>query len=219
MESRSSFRRQRRGCIRLISGCIAIISTGLLIDRYFVIEHEELQGSSEKTQGIASDPRWRLVQKAALAPSSHNLQPWMIDLRGSTDSIILRVDPERLLPVADPYARETLISLGCFLELLSMAAQAEGYQCEITEFPDGEAPQFTPIAPVIAQIRITPAVQSGLPDPLFLMVEHRRTNRRPYDRQRAVPEDIFGSLLAAANAHGIHAAGSVTPALVRKLNP
>ncbi|MFZ1871486.1 MAG: nitroreductase family protein [Chania sp.] len=219
METRTAFQRQRRGCIRLIGGSLVIASAGLLAGRHFVAESEELEHSLVETLAIESDPRWRLVQKAALAPSSHNLQPWLIDLRGSTDSLILRADPERLLPVADPYARETLISLGCFLELLSMAAQAEGYRCEIIEFPDGEAPQLPPIAPVIAQIRLTPVSQPRLPDPLFLMVEQRRTNRHPYDRQRAVPEDILGSLLAAGNAYGINAAGSVTPALVQKLNP
>ncbi|MFC0227006.1 Acg family FMN-binding oxidoreductase [Serratia aquatilis] len=221
MGSRSPLQQQRRVFIRLIGGSIILASAGLLAGRHFIVEDDELQRAKEEKLGANSDPRLALIEKASLAPSSHNLQPWLIDLRGPADIILLRVDPERLLPVADPHARETLISLGCFLELLSMAAQAGGFRCEIIEFPEGNAPQITPVAPVIAQIRITPATTTEplLPEPLLAMLEQRRTNRLPYDTQRTIPDDILASLLDAGSVHGIQADGTVNPALLQKLNP
>ncbi|AHG22818.1 hypothetical protein Z042_14455 [Chania multitudinisentens RB-25] len=215
MKNGDSFQQQRRACIRIIGGGAVIVSAGLLTGCHFEAENDEQVHFKGEADG---DLRKHLLKKAALAPSSHNLQPWLIDLRGSKDSMTLRADPERLLPVADPYARETLISLGCFLEVLSMAVQANGNQCEIILFPDGDEPQLMPIASVIAWIRIIPLSQPPLPDPLFSMVEQRRTNRRPYELQRAVSEDILRALRGVANTHGIHAAGCVEPSLVKKIN-
>ncbi len=50
-----------------------------------------------------------------LAPSSHNRQPWQVDLR-EPDAITLYVDRERLLPETDPWFRQIVVSQGTFLE-------------------------------------------------------------------------------------------------------
>ena len=63
--------------------------------------------------------RWALGH-AVLAPSSHNRQPWLVDLR-ERDAIVLRVDRERLLPATDPWFRQIVVSQGTFLELLVIA--------------------------------------------------------------------------------------------------
>ena len=79
--------------------------------------------------------RWILAH-AILAPHSHNLQSWVVDLR-TPDEILLRCDLGRLLPETDPFSRQIMMSHGTFLELLEMAARERGLRAEITLFPQG----------------------------------------------------------------------------------
>jgi len=74
-----------------------------------------------------------LVRYATLAANGHNAQPWRFAIRDG--SIEIHPDYARRLAVVDPHDRELWISLGCALENLSIAAQAAGYQPEIT-YPD-----------------------------------------------------------------------------------
>lgn len=83
-----------------------------------------------------TDPRRRALAWALLAPNPHNLQSWAVDL-SRPDTIVLHVDAARLLPQTDPLSRQILIGHGCFLEILAMAAAADGYRTEMTLFPDG----------------------------------------------------------------------------------
>ena len=51
----------------------------------------------------------------------------------------LHVDGTRLLPQTDPFSRQITIGHGAFLELLSIAASADGYRVEIAPYPLGTA--------------------------------------------------------------------------------
>ena len=65
--------------------------------------------------------RW-ILSHAILAPHSHNLQSWLVDLK-VPDEIVLRSDLTRLLPETDPFSRQIMMSHGTFLELLDIAAR------------------------------------------------------------------------------------------------
>ena len=84
------------------------------------------------------DPRLVALSWALLAPSPHNSQPWLTHLNDS-DGIAVRIDPRRLLPIVDPQVRQGLISLGAFLELLALAAAAQGLRATIGLGPSGGA--------------------------------------------------------------------------------
>jgi hypothetical protein len=79
--------------------------------------------------------RW-ILSYAILAPHSHNLQSWLVDLR-TPDEIVLRCDRDRLLPETDPFSRQIMMSHGTFLELMDIAARERGLTAEITLFPEG----------------------------------------------------------------------------------
>ena len=82
-----------------------------------------------------TDPRRRALAHAILAPNAHNMQPWLVDL-SEADVITLYIDRTRLLPETDPFSRQIVISHGTFLELLVLAAAAEGYSApRWTAFP------------------------------------------------------------------------------------
>jgi len=127
----------------------------------------------------ASDYRETILAYALLAPNAHNIQPWLVDLK-TTDTVLLYVDPTRLLPETDPYARQILISHGCFLELMIMAASSMGYRTSVDYFPDGEfADQQIDHRPV-ARCRFIQD-NSIASDPLFPHILQRRSNKEPFD--------------------------------------
>jgi hypothetical protein len=138
-----------------------------------------------KGPGPETDLRRWVLGYAILAPHSHNLQSWLVDL-GTSDEILLRCDLGRLLPETDPYSRQIMMSHGTFLELLDIAARERGLRAEITLFPEGPfAPDKLDRRPV-ARIRLgpDPAIQK---DPLFAQILARHTNRSLYELERPVP--------------------------------
>lgn len=64
---------------------------------------------------------------ASLAPSSHNAQPWSVQVIDQTH-LNLAIAPNRCLPVVDPKAREMAISMGAFIENLDRAAGETGWK-------------------------------------------------------------------------------------------
>ena len=79
--------------------------------------------------------RW-VLGHAILAPHSHNLQSWIVDL-DEPDTIVLYCDLQRLLPETDPFSRQIMMSHGTFLELIAIAAREKGLRSEIALFPQG----------------------------------------------------------------------------------
>jgi hypothetical protein len=148
-------------------------------------------------QGPGDEPdlrRW-VLGWAILAPHSHNLQSWKVDLREPA-VIVLYVDRERLLPETDPYSRQMMMSQGTFIELLDVAARERGHRAEITLFPEGAfGPRQVDERPV-ARIRLVP--DAGIAkDPLFAQIARRHTNRSNYDPVRAVPAQAWQAMADA----------------------
>jgi hypothetical protein len=72
----------------------------------------------------------RILALASLAPSGHNTQPWGIKLIDPYTWIITS-DQQRWLPAVDPDQRETLLSIGAFIENLVVAARCYGYEIDL----------------------------------------------------------------------------------------
>ena len=154
-------------------------------------------------QGPGTEPdlrRW-LLSYAILAPHSHNLQSWSVDL-SVPGEIVLRCDLQRLLPQTDPYSRQIVMSHGTFLELLDLAARERGQAAEIELFPEGAfGPRSLDTRPV-ARIRLRPDA-SVAKDPLFAQILARRTNRKAYDPARPVPAAAWTAMAEAIGPHGL----------------
>ena len=149
-------------------------------------------GSAGREQ---TDPRMRALSYAILAPNPHNRQPWLVDLR-TEGELTLYCDNERLLPVTDPESRQIVIGLGCFLELLRMAAAEDGYAADFAPFPEG-APAVHLGGKPIARVRFRRAAGVAR-DPLFAHILDRRSNKEPFDTGRAVGPAALAGLAAAA---------------------
>ncbi len=151
--------------------------------------------------GAEPDLRRWVLAHAILAPHSHNLQSWLVDLR-TPGEIVLRVDRERLLPETDPFSRQIVMSQGTFLELLDLAARERGHRAEIELFPEGAfGPEAVDDRPV-ARVRLVsdPAVAK---DPLFAQILRRHTNRNAYDPARPVPAAAWAAMAEAVQPHPI----------------
>lgn len=139
------------------------------------------------------DPRRWALAHALLAPSSHNRQPWLVDLR-EPEAITLRVDRERLLPETDPWFRQIVVSQGTFLELLLIALRERGLAPRVTLFPEGEfAPRTLDDRPV-ARLQWAPGTAATAPDPLFAQILRRRTAKVGFDTARPVDPAVVAAL-------------------------
>lgn len=139
--------------------------------------------------GLESEPRKRALSYAILAPNPHNMQPWLVDL-SREDTVTLLRDKTRDLPHTDPFSRQLTIGLGCFAELMVMAAAQGGHQVDLTWFPEGED---GPVA--IATFR-----EGGKADPLFAHVMERRSCKEPFD-DRSIPASLIKRLASLADIH------------------
>lgn len=82
------------------------------------------------TGKIALQPDERqILFLASLAPSGHNTQPWFVQHIEPYHWIIGN-DKTKWLPAVDPAQRETILSIGAFLQNLEYAANNLGYNCQ-----------------------------------------------------------------------------------------
>jgi hypothetical protein len=165
------------------------------------------------TAGEGDDPRRRALSYALLAPSPHNLQSWVVDLRREGE-IVLAVDTARLLPETDPFARQVTIGQGTFLEILVLALREQGFEPRVEIFPDGEygeRPDDRPVARVT--LERSDRVRH---DPIFERVRSRRTNRSSY-LEREVAPPTLAALLATSRSPAVEVRATLEPGLRARL--
>ena len=148
------------------------------------------------TAGTYSEPRMAALSYAILAPNPHNRQPWIVSLDGD-DELTLYFDTDKQLPHTDPFDRQLTIGLGCFLELMRMAAAENGYAVETTLFPDGWDENGLDER-AVARARF---VKRDTPkDPLWAQVMQRRSNKEPFDTTRPVDPAALQRILSVARS-------------------
>ena len=112
-----------------------------------------------------------ILSLAALAPSGHNTQPWFVRPLGPFHWVVGN-DAGRWLPAVDPEQRETVLSIGAFLQNLEYAAGAFGYSCGWTLLAT------TNRDPEVVEVRLTAAGATGIAE--VERIKTRRTVRSHY---------------------------------------
>jgi hypothetical protein len=144
------------------------------------------------------------AQRALLAPSVHNTQPWTFVVHDR--SLEIHADAGRQLTVLDPRGRQLAISCGCALFNAQVAVAAAGYEAVVERLPDPDRPAL------IARVRVgreNRALRIAGLDP---SIDERRTNRRAYEESEPVPETLIHELMSAAGAEGAHLVPVRSPA-------
>jgi hypothetical protein len=129
---------------------------------------------------------------AALAPSSHNSQPWAF--RVTDDALELFADRTRALPRVDPRDRALIISCGAALFHARIALRSFGYQDEVELFPDRRSRDL--LARMRLGDRHDPTAEERS---LFDAIPQRRTYRFPFE-PTPVAKPLVAELQHAASA-------------------
>ena len=132
-----------------------------------------------KGVGVRSDER-EILALASLAPSGHNTQPWFVKYKEPYHWIICN-DKSRWLPGVDPTQRETILSIGAFLQNLEYAANNLGYNCEFNILATTNQDEN------IVDVKLTKATAIFKYD--IEQIKHRRTVRSNYLNDLLKKED------------------------------
>ncbi len=144
--------------------------------------------------GTAADKLRFMLRYAVLAPSNHNTQPWMFQVRGNC--VDLYADRARSLHVTDPDDRQLLISCGCALFHLRVAIWHFGHFDHTQLLPIPGNPDL--LARVGLGEEDSPTDQQ---EALFHAIPKRRTNRQLF-RDESLPDDLKHDLIRAAEREG-----------------
>ena len=126
-----------------------------------------------------------LLRYAILAPSTRNSQPWRFTVDGN--AVLVRADPTRWQPVADPGRRELHLSLGCALENLLVAAECVGYRHTVAYFPEPNDRNLVAVTSFNPGPRPSP---SPRPEITLETLQVRHTERRPFSPHAVPPETV-----------------------------
>lgn len=117
---------------------------------------------------------------ASLAGNSHNTQPWRVAV-DQNSLIRIYADTARKLHIVDPDSRGLFISLGAFIENLSLAAGSMGYEAEVNIKALNKNDHLA------AEVRLKPGKPNGFE---LAEIEKRRTLRTPFKSDEISENDI-----------------------------
>lgn len=119
---------KRRKFIGIAGGTALAFGTGgYLFSDKSNLSRADIKESDSKNQMLKPDEK-EILYLASLAPSGHNTQPWFVQYLEPFHWIIGN-DKSKWLPAVDPNQRETILSIGTFLQNLEYAAGSLGYVC------------------------------------------------------------------------------------------
>ncbi|MDA3898276.1 MAG: twin-arginine translocation signal domain-containing protein [Desulfobacteraceae bacterium] len=114
---------QAAGAALLIGGSVPLLSGCSGLKRI------DIKQKDVAVTGLKQD-ELNILELASLAPSGHNTQPWGIRAIEPYTWIVMS-DEQRWLPAVDPDHRETILSIGAFMENLVVAAGCYGYDIDL----------------------------------------------------------------------------------------
>lgn len=155
-----------------IAGGTVVVAAGTyygLSDRHNFTRADSIPTSPGPVQ-LTADER-QILFLASLAPSGHNTQPWFIK-HCEPYQWIVGNDKTRWLPGVDPIQRETILSIGAFLQNLEYAASSLGYVCQFDALAKSNQDED------VVSVKLTKSGQASAYDTQHII--NRRTVRSDY---------------------------------------
>lgn len=135
----------------------------------------------------------RAAERALLAPSIYNSQPWRLVI--TADALEIHLDESRWLKVLDSRRRQLTISCGCALFNARVSVAASGHQPIVERMPVLDQPTLL--------ARVWVGERRDLPIAVLdREIERRRTNRRAFMGTEP-PTSLISTLGGAARAEGV----------------
>ena len=131
-----------------------------------------------------------LLQFAVIAPSGHNSQPWLFKIDGNKVKFI--VERSRSLEESDPSGRQLMISFGCALENLIIAAGHCGLTASVNYQPAGEG------ADTVLEVTMFETNYADS-DHLVTCMLHRHTDRGAYKTRALNPSFVNAVMEMSSN--------------------
>lgn len=171
----------KRQFLSVAGGSVLVVATSgyLLSDKQNVTRNNQLANTSSR---IAFKPdEQAILYLASLAPSGHNTQPWLVKYLEPYHWMI-GSDKSKWLPAVDPTQRETILSIGAFIQNLEYAANNLGYNCAFnvvaTTNQDADIVEVT-LTKTLTAIRFD-----------VEKIKHRRTVRSHYLAEAITKNDL-----------------------------
>jgi len=118
----------RKNFISIAGGTIiATVTTSYLLSDKRNLLRTDIKSANDNKETLKRDEK-EILFLASLAPSGHNTQPWFVQYLEPYHWIIGN-DKSKWLPAVDPTQRETILSIGTFIQNLEYAATYFGYGC------------------------------------------------------------------------------------------
>lgn len=177
----------RRKFIGIAGGAlIATGATGYLLSDKSNLKRSDLEAPGAGAVILTPEER-EILFLASLAPSGHNTQPWFVQHLEPFHWVIGN-DKTKWLPAVDPTQRETVLSLGAFLQNLEYAAASFGYRAKTDVLAATNQDER------VAEVKL---IREGNPNASEVeRMKNRRTMRSAFDPKVLRPEDV-GFLTAA----------------------
>ena len=147
-----------------------------------------------RTTSIDLDLGRAAVGAAVRAPSVYNAQPWRFALR---DGVIdVRIDANRVAPIADPRRWAARIACGAAITNLRLSLAVAGLDSRAHLLPAPDDPLLVAIITGTGPCTPTPRQRS-----LYAAIPRRQSNRRPFF-DAPVPADVRARMQGAAAETG-----------------
>lgn len=123
----------------------------------------------------------KIIEYTAVAPSSHNTQPWYVKIQNNT--IYLYADFSRRLRFSDPKNRELYISIGAALQNTLYACSGFGFDYTLTYFPKGDEN-------LVASVEINFNKITSEDPSVLKAIRERHSNRNIYSNKK-IPDGVL----------------------------
>jgi hypothetical protein len=121
----------RRRFIGIAGGTtLAVGATAYFLSDKSNLLRADIKPTDDNNKTLKPDEK-EILFLASLAPSGHNTQPWFVQYLEPYHWVIGN-DKSKWLPAVDPTQRETMLSIGAFIQNLEYAASSFGYICDLT---------------------------------------------------------------------------------------
>lgn len=172
-----------------------IITASALSSKLFATEIKKIECKTDKAAERSNPDCYRqpIIKAIAYginAPNSHNTQAWKFKIINDYEAL-LYVDEKRLLPAADPIARQMHIGCGCFLAVMKSGITMSGYRAVVDYLPEGAYSYKEIGTKPVARIKIE---KSDEKSKIADMVFKRQTNRTIYT-EHIISDDKFKDIL------------------------